>query len=138
MKFRNDDHHQYTLSSTHRLLPNKRLDLVALMQNDLAYLIASPMHHHHHHSPTMINNNGNDTKSPLVSASCPDRFNPRTSSICPDLHQTLLNRTLSSYHCNSSNSKLSPSLSSSSSSSSSSTTSLSFESTINNDNISNS
>jgi hypothetical protein len=34
-KFRNDDHHQYVLSNSHRLIPKQRLDLIALMQNDL-------------------------------------------------------------------------------------------------------
>ncbi|CAF0883977.1 unnamed protein product [Adineta ricciae] len=34
-KFRNDDHHQYVLSNSHRLTPKQRLDLIALMQNDL-------------------------------------------------------------------------------------------------------
>ncbi len=30
-KFRNDDHHQYVLSNSHRLIPKQRLDLIALM-----------------------------------------------------------------------------------------------------------
>lgn len=34
-KFRNDDHHQYILSNSHRLTPKQRLDLIALMQNDV-------------------------------------------------------------------------------------------------------
>lgn len=34
-RFRNDEHHQYLLSLSHRLLPKQRLDLIALMQNDL-------------------------------------------------------------------------------------------------------
>lgn len=34
-KFHNDNHHQYLLSTSYRLLSNKRLDLIALMQHDL-------------------------------------------------------------------------------------------------------
>lgn len=34
-KFRNDDHHQYTLSNSHRLTSKQRLDLIALMRNDI-------------------------------------------------------------------------------------------------------
>lgn len=33
-KFRNDEHHQYILSNSHRLIPKQRLDLIALMQNN--------------------------------------------------------------------------------------------------------
>jgi hypothetical protein len=47
-KFHNDDHHQYILSKTHRLIPKQRLDLIALMQNDInetnqSLLISSPI-----------------------------------------------------------------------------------------------
>ncbi|CAF2409246.1 unnamed protein product [Rotaria sp. Silwood2] len=42
-KFRNDDHHQYILSSSHRLIPKQRLDLIALMQNDLHETRQSPI-----------------------------------------------------------------------------------------------
>ena len=35
IKFHNDDHHQYILSNSHRLIPKQRLDLIALMQNDI-------------------------------------------------------------------------------------------------------
>ena len=34
-KFRNDDHHQYILSNSHRLMGKQRLDLIPLMQNNL-------------------------------------------------------------------------------------------------------
>lgn len=34
-KFHNDDNHQYILSNSHRLTPKQRLDLIALMQNDM-------------------------------------------------------------------------------------------------------
>jgi len=34
-KFRNDEHHQYILSNSHRLIPTQRLDLISLMQNNL-------------------------------------------------------------------------------------------------------
>ena len=48
-KFRNDDHHQYLLSNSHRLKPQQRLDLIALMQNDLNYnrqpILLSPIIH---------------------------------------------------------------------------------------------
>jgi hypothetical protein len=33
-KFRNDDHHQYILSNSHRLIGKQRLDLIPLMQNN--------------------------------------------------------------------------------------------------------
>ena len=48
-KFRSDNQHQYILSNSHRLLPIQRLDLVALMQNDVSdvnYLsLFSPISH---------------------------------------------------------------------------------------------
>jgi hypothetical protein len=34
-RFCNDEHHQYVLSNCHRLWPKQRLDLIALMRNDL-------------------------------------------------------------------------------------------------------
>ena len=59
-KFHNDNHHQYILSNSHRLLANKRLDLVALMQHDLS----SPLPIHY--SPALKRNES----SPFVSVSC--------------------------------------------------------------------
>jgi len=48
-KFRNDDHHQYILSNSYRLIPKQRLDLIALMQNDIndtqQPLLISPILH---------------------------------------------------------------------------------------------
>ncbi|UJR20662.1 hypothetical protein I4U23_023784 [Adineta vaga] len=48
-KFRSDDRHQYMLSNSHRLTPKQRLDLIALMQNDITdmrqSLIRSPLLH---------------------------------------------------------------------------------------------
>lgn len=60
-KFNNDSNHQYILSNSHRLLPDKRLDLVALMQYDTS-LLSSPIHH----SPTLVRNPSNS----FVSVSC--------------------------------------------------------------------
>ncbi|UJR28980.1 hypothetical protein I4U23_010198 [Adineta vaga] len=96
-KFHNDNNHQYILSNSHRLITNKRLDLIALMQNDI--LLSSPIHQ----SPPLTRNQS----STFVSASCPDR----SSSICNIPTNLSLNRTQSNYHCNDSASKLSPSLS---------------------------
>ncbi|CAF3420041.1 unnamed protein product [Rotaria sp. Silwood1] len=42
-KFRNDDHHQYILSNSHRLTSKQRLDLIALMQNDIYETRQSPI-----------------------------------------------------------------------------------------------
>ncbi|CAF0731184.1 unnamed protein product [Adineta steineri] len=95
-KFHNDNNHQYILSNSHRLIAKKRLDLIALMQNDI--LLSSPIHH----SPPLTRNQSNT----FVSVSCPDR----SSSICNIPANISLNRTQSNYHCNDSLSKLSPSL----------------------------
>ncbi|CAF1674593.1 unnamed protein product, partial [Adineta ricciae] len=95
-KFHNDNNHQYVLSNSHRLLANKRLDLIALMQNDI--LLSPPTHH----SPPLTRNQS----STFVSASCPDR----SSTISQFPTNISLNRAQSNYQCNDSSSKLSPSL----------------------------
>jgi hypothetical protein len=95
-KFHNDNNHQYILSNSHRLIAKRRLDLIALMQNDI--LLSSPIHH----SPPLPRNQSNT----YVSVSCPDR----SSSICNIPTKISLNRTQSTLHCNDSLSKLSPSL----------------------------
>lgn len=59
-KFHNDNNHQYILSNSHRLIAKKRLDLIALMQNDI--LLSLPIHH----SPSLPRNQSNT----CVSASC--------------------------------------------------------------------
>ncbi|CAF3358452.1 unnamed protein product [Rotaria socialis] len=99
-KFHDDSNHQYILSNTHRLLADKRLDLIALMQSD-ALLLSSPIHH----SPPLIGIPSNS----LVSVSCPDR----SPSIDHMQTKNSLNRTLSSYYCNDHLNKLSPLLPSS-------------------------
>ncbi|CAF2575947.1 unnamed protein product [Rotaria sp. Silwood2] len=99
-KFHNDSNHQYILSNSHRLLADKRLDLIALMQHD-TLLLSSPIHH----SPPLIRNSSNS----FVSVSCPDR----SSSIYHTQTRNPLNRTLSSHYCNDPLNKLSPLLPSS-------------------------
>ncbi|CAF0777903.1 unnamed protein product [Rotaria sordida] len=99
-KFHNDGNHQYILSTSHRLLIDKRLDLIALMQHD-TLLLSSPIHN----SPPLIRNSSNS----FVSASCPDH----SASIYYIQTKNPLNRTLSSYYCNDPLNKLSPLLSSS-------------------------
>lgn len=59
-KFHNDNNHQYILSNSHRLMAKKRLDLVALMQNDI--LLSLPIHN----SPPLPKNQSNA----YVSVSC--------------------------------------------------------------------
>jgi hypothetical protein len=56
-KFHNDHNHQYVLSNSHRLIAKKRLDLIALMQNDI--LLTSPVQQ----SPPL-------NRNPFVSVSC--------------------------------------------------------------------
>jgi len=43
-KFRNDEHHRYILSSSHRLLPKQRLDLIALMHHPVTDIRQSYSH----------------------------------------------------------------------------------------------
>lgn len=94
-RFHNDDKHQYILSNSHRLNSKKRLDLIALMQNDI--LLSSPIHN----SPPLPRNQLNG----FVSVSCPDR----SSTICHFPNKIFLNRTQSSYNCDNSLTKYSPS-----------------------------
>ena len=65
-KFHNDNNHQYILSNSHRLIAKKRLDLIALMQNDI--LLSTPIHH----SPPLSRNQSNT----YVSVSC-RKFNKK-------------------------------------------------------------
>lgn len=114
-KFHNDSNHQYILSNSHRLIAKKRLDLIALMQNDI--LLSSPIHQ----SPPLIRNQSNT----FVSVSCrkflqmkqnqliqlfDSYLADRSSSLSTIPTNISLNRTQSNYHCNDSSSKLSPSL----------------------------
>jgi hypothetical protein len=59
-KFHNDNNHQYILSNSHRLIAKRRLDLIALMQNDI--LLSLPIHH----SPPLPRNQSHT----CVSVSC--------------------------------------------------------------------
>ena len=113
-RFHNDDKHQYILSNSHRLNSKKRLDLIALMQNDL--LLTSPMHC----SPPLPRNQLNG----FVSVSCrkfnltknpqqqhvfvPSFLADRSSTISQFPNKSSLNRTQSSYNCNNTSTKYSP------------------------------
>ena len=84
-KFHNDNNHQYILSNSHRLVPNKRLDLIALMQyNTLLLSFIQPF---------------ND----ILSHSCVNEFNCKLEKFFEKIqnnnnkiHLILVDRSLSS------------------------------------------
>ncbi|CAF1159361.1 unnamed protein product [Adineta steineri] len=72
-KFRNDDRHQYILSNSHRLLPKQRLDITALMQNDMIdtrqSLLRSPVLHETIRTPSSCSSIGGDESTRKISNS---------------------------------------------------------------------
>ncbi|CAF3706067.1 unnamed protein product [Rotaria sordida] len=80
-KFHNDDHHQYILSNSHRLIPKQRLDLIALMQNDFHEISQSLILNENIRISTSNNSiNSNESIRKILNS---DEIDYTTKFICP-------------------------------------------------------